>query len=110
MASMPSDLPRWRELLRVSAIKLVGIRSTRSPRSIKNRSKDPDTCRQSSSAQTRSASSSRAHDSSATNPARPTATVRSPSTSPVAALMPAIVCERLWVSAPSTIIASRPPR
>jgi len=104
-ASMPSDLPRARELLRVSAIRLVGMRSTRSPRSIKNRSTDPDTCRQSSSAQTRSSPSSRAHDNSPPNPARPTWTVRSPTNSPVAAPTPAIVCERLWVSAPSTIMA-----
>ena len=81
------------------------MRSTRSPRSIKNRSKDPDTCRQSSSAQTRSSPSSRAHDNSPPNPARPTWTVRSPTNSPVAAPTPAIVCERLWVSAPSTIMA-----
>src|SRR3954451_23921993 len=101
---MASDLPRWRALLRDWAIRLVGTRSTRSPRLIKNRSKDPDTCRQSSSAQTRSSSSSRAHASSAPNPARPTWTVRSPSSSPVVALTPAIVCERLWVSAPSTIM------
>src|SRR3954451_21063670 len=101
---MASDLPRWRALLRDWAIRLVGTRSTRSPRLIKNRSKDPDTCRQSSSAQTRSSSSSRAHASSAPNPARPTWTVRSPSSSPVVALTPAIVCERLCVSAPSTIM------
>src|SRR4051794_14818687 len=93
-----------RALLRDSAIRLVGTRSTRSPRAIKNRSKDPDTCRQSSSAQTRSASSSRPHTSSAANPARPTWTVRSPTNSPVVAPTPAIVCERLCVSAPSTIM------
>ena len=37
-----------------SAISFVGTRRTRSPRAIRNRSNDPDTCRQSSSAQTRS--------------------------------------------------------
>ena len=37
-------------------------------------------------------------------PLAPTWTVCSPSSSPVAAATAAIVCERLWVSAPSTII------
>ena len=80
-----SDLPRWRALLRALAVRCVGIRNTRSPRSIRNRSSDPDTCRQSSSAQTRSPSRPRAHRSSAPNPRRPTWTVCSPSSSPVAA-------------------------
>jgi hypothetical protein len=71
-ASMPSDFPRARELLRVSAIRLVEMRRTRSPRSIKKRSNAPETCRQSSSAQKRSPSRPRAHASSAENPARPT--------------------------------------
>ena len=44
----------------------------------------PDTCRQSSSAQTRSPSRPRAHRNSASNPRRPTGTVCSPSSSPVA--------------------------
>jgi len=47
----------------------------------------------------------RPHDNSPPNPARPTWTVRSPTNSPVAAPTPAIVYERLWVSAPSTIMA-----
>ena len=38
------------------------------------------------------------------SPWRPTWTVCSPTNSPVAAATAAIVCERLWVSAPSTII------
>ena len=52
---MLSDLPRPRAPRRESAMSLVGTRKTRSPRSIRNRSKDPETCRQSSSAHTRSA-------------------------------------------------------
>src|SRR5215216_788465 len=59
-ASIGSDLPRRRALLRVLAVRCVGIRSTRSPRSIRNRSNEPDTCRQSSSAHTRSPLSPRA--------------------------------------------------
>ena len=43
-------------------------------------------------------------DHPAGEPAAPTATVFSLSTSPVAAQTAAIVCERLWVSAPNTII------
>ena len=46
--------------------------------------------------------------SSAPNPRAPTATVFSPSTSPVAASTAAIVCELLCMSAPSTIIDARP--
>ena len=84
-ASIGSDLPRSRALLRSFAVSCVGIRSTRSPRSIRNRSNEPDTCRQSSSAHTRSSSSLRAHSTNAPNPRRPTATVCWPSSSPVAA-------------------------
>jgi hypothetical protein len=71
---------------------------------IRNRSKDPETCRQSSIAQTRSPSRPRAQTSSAAKPLVPTWTVCSPTNSPVAAETAAIVCERLCVSAPSTII------
>jgi hypothetical protein len=70
-------------------------RNTRSPRSIRKRSSDPETCRQSSSAHTRSPSTLRAHRSSAPNPRRPTWIVCSPRSSPVAAATAAIVCERL---------------
>src|ERR671911_1815858 len=83
---------------------LVGTRSTRSPRAIRNRSNEPATCRQSSSAQTRSPSSPRAQVTRAANPRDPTVTVFSPRSSPVPATTAAIVCERLCVSAPSTII------
>ena len=76
--SMLSDLPRVLTVRRESAMSLVGTRSTRSPRAIRNRSKDPATCRQSSSAHTRSALKPRAHITSAPNPRDPTATVFSP--------------------------------
>jgi hypothetical protein len=89
---------------RESAISFVVTRRTRSPRSIKNRSKEPETCRQSSSAHTRSVPSSRAQTTSAEKPLAPSWTVCSLISSPVAAETAAIVCERLWVSAPSTII------
>ena len=75
---------------------------------IKNRSNAPETCRQSSSAHTRSPSRPRAQITSAANPRAPTATVLSPSTWPVAASTAAIVCERLCMSAPSTIMTLVP--
>jgi hypothetical protein len=55
----------------------------------------PETCRQSSSAQTRSSSRPRAHRNSASNPRAPTWTVCSPRSSPVVAATAATVCERL---------------
>jgi hypothetical protein len=91
---------------RASAINLVGTRRTRSPRSIKNRSKDPETCRQSSSAQTRSPLSPRAQTNNAPKPRTPTWTVLSPSSSPLVEPTAAIVCERLCMSAPRTIMVS----
>ena len=103
-ASIESDLPRWRALRRAFAVTCVATRSTRSPRSIRNRSSDPETCRQSASAHTRSPSKARAHRNKAAKPRRSTPTVCSPSSSPVATATAATVCERLWVSAPSTIM------
>ena len=92
---MLSDFPRPRARRRESAISFVVTRTTRSPRSIRNRSKEPETCRQSSIAHTRSQPSSRAQTTSAAKPLAPTWTVCSPSSSPVAAETAAIVCERL---------------
>ena len=54
-----------------------------------------ETCRQSSSAHTRSPSRPRAQRNSASNPRAPTWTVCSPSSSPVVAATAATVCERL---------------
>ena len=68
IASMLSDFPRSRPPRRAAAINLVGTRTTRSPRSIRKRSKEPDTCRQSSSAQTRSPSSPRAQTNERVEP------------------------------------------
>ncbi len=65
MASMLSDFPRSRTLRRDAAISLVVTRTTRSPRPIRNRSNDPETCRQSSNAQTRSPPRARAQLSNA---------------------------------------------
>src|SRR4051812_20680267 len=101
---MRSDLPRSRPPRRASAISLVGTRRTRSPRAIRKRSKEPATCRQSSSAHTRSPPRPRAQTSRSAKPREPTGAVFSPDTSPVPAATAATVCERLWVSAPSTII------
>ena len=95
IASMLSDFPRVRAPRRASAIKRVGTRSTRSPRAIKHRSSAPETCRQSSSAHTRSLSSLRAQTTNAAKPLAPTWIVCSPTTSPVGAETAAIVCERL---------------
>ena len=92
---MLSDFPRSRALRRDAAISFVVTRRTRSPRPIRNRSKDPETCRQSSIAQTRSPSRPRAQTSNAAKPLAPTWTVRSPTNSPVVAETAAIVCERL---------------
>src|SRR3954451_12181000 len=103
-ASMRSDLPRSRPARRASLISLVATRTTRSPLAIRNRSNEPETCRQSSSAHTRCSSTLRAQSSSARNPTSPTRTLCSPSTSPVVAPIAATVCDCLCMSAPSTII------
>ena len=54
IASMLSDLPRSRRRAASRPSACVGTRTTRSPRAIRNRSNEPETCRQSSSAHTRS--------------------------------------------------------
>ena len=101
---MLSDLPRPRASRRDPAVNVACTRRTRSPCSIRNRSSEPETCRQSSIAQTRSAPKPRAQRNSPAAPFAPDRTVCSPSSSPDVAATAAIVCERLWVSAPSTII------
>src|SRR5215207_9621219 len=106
---MPSDLPRPRAWGRDADINVLCTRSTRSPRSNRNRSNEPETCRQSSIAHTRSLPRPRAQRSSAAAPLAPDWTVCSPSCSPEVDETAAIVCDRLWVSAPSTIIGLRPP-
>ena len=58
---MLSDLPRPRASRRDADINVLCTRSTRSPRSIRNRSNEPETCRQSSIAHTRSSPRPRAH-------------------------------------------------
>src|SRR3954451_5106230 len=107
-ASMRSDLPGSRVLSRAPAISLGGTRTTRSPRASKNRSSDPETCRQSSSAQTRSPPTPRAQRNSSPNERGAAATVTSARARPVASSTAASVCERLWVSAPITIISTVP--
>ena len=104
-ASMLSDLPRSRPARRASAISLVGTRNTRSPR----RDQKPleRARRRAGSPPAPRPARRRARAPRPAAPrtrARRPATVFSPSSSPVAAATAAIVCERLWVSAPSTII------
>ena len=101
-------LPRSRITRRLSAVSRGATRTTRSPRPIKKRSKAPDTCRQSSSAQTRSAFKDRAHSSAAAKPREPTWIVLPATSSPVEPSSAAMVCERLCRSAPSTIIVLVP--
>jgi hypothetical protein len=67
-ASIKSDLPRSRPPRRAPAISLVATLTTRSPLTTKNRSNEPETCRQSSSAHTRSPAKPRAQSSAAANP------------------------------------------
>lgn len=97
-ASIRSDLPRSRLARLELAISRVGTRTTRSPRSIKNRSNEPETCRQSSSAQTRSAPRPRAQSISSAKPRIPTWAVLSPTSSPVFAATATRVCEHLCMS------------
>ena len=74
-----------------------------------NRSSAPDTCRQSSIAQSRSASSKpRPQTITSSNVRRRADTVRSATKRPVASLTAATVCERLCVSAPITIVSTIP--
>jgi hypothetical protein len=75
LAEFESDLPGSREERRTPAMYLGATRMTRSPRAIRKRSNVPDTCRQSSSAHTRSESNARAHRSSLPNPGVRAATV-----------------------------------
>jgi hypothetical protein len=92
---MLSDLPRPRASRRDADISVLCTRSTRSPRSIRNRSNEPETCRQSSIAQTRSAPRLRAQANNSPEPLAPDWTVCSPNNSPDVADTAAIVCERL---------------
>jgi hypothetical protein len=90
------------------AARVGATRTTRSPRTSRKRSRAPDTCRQSSIAHTRSAPTPRAHRSRSSNERRLALVVRSAHARPVAASTTATVCERLWVSAPITIICPSP--
>jgi hypothetical protein len=95
--SMRSDVPRSRLERREPASGRVGTRTARSPRAIKNRSNEPETCRRSSSAHPRSRPRPRAHCSTCSKARTPTLTVLSPSISPVVAAIPPTVCEPLHV-------------
>ena len=78
IASITSDSPRCPAERRAPAISFGATRTTRSPLTSKNRSNDADTCRQSSSAHSRSSASERAQATSAPWPILPACTVRSP--------------------------------
>jgi hypothetical protein len=107
-ASIESDLPRSRAERRAPAMCLGATRTTRSPRATRNRSKAPDTCRQSSSAQTRSGSSLRAHNSSFPKLPVRAGAVSSPRAAAVSASTAPQVCVFLCVSVPTTIICTVP--
>ena len=93
---------------RAPAMCFGATRTTRSPRAIRNRSRAPDTCRQSSSAQTRSGSSVRAQRRSLPKLPLRAGAVSSPRALAVSASTAAHVCVRLWVSVPITIICTVP--
>ena len=104
IASMLSDFPRSRPPRRASAINLVGTRRTRSPAQSGIARMSPRRGGSPRAAQTRSPSSARAQINNTPNPRTPTWTVFSPCSSPLVEPTAAIVCERLCMSAPSTII------
>ena len=83
IASITSDSPRCPAERRAPAISFGATRTTRSPLTSKNRSSDADTCRQSSSAHSRSSASERAQATSGPWPILPACTVRSPHNSPL---------------------------
>jgi hypothetical protein len=82
-ASIVSLLPTAREPRRRPAINFGATLTTRSPRASRNRSSLPDTCRQSSIAQTRCRSNRRAHPSMRPCPAVVAETVSQLRSSPV---------------------------
>jgi hypothetical protein len=107
-ASIESDLPRSRAERRAPAMCFGATRTIRSPRAIRKRSSAPDTCRQSSIAQTRSGSSARAQRSSLPKLPPRAGTVSSPRTAAVNASTAPQVCVFLWVSVPITIMRTVP--
>ena len=108
IASIASDFPRRRARRRARAVSFVVMRRTRSPRRDQKPLKGARHVPAVLDRPHRSLPSPRAQRNSTPKPLAPTGTVCPPSTSPVAAETAAIVCERLWVSAPSTIIRPRP--
>ena len=107
-ASIESDLPRSRDERLAPAMCLGATRTIRSPRAIRNRSSAPDTCRQSSIAHTRSASSARAQRNSLPKLPLRAGTVSSPRAAAVSASTAPHVCVRLCVSVPITIMYAVP--
>jgi hypothetical protein len=99
-----SDLPRSRAERRAPAMCIGATRAIRSPRAIRNRSNAPETCRQSSIAQIRSASSVRAQRSSLPNAPLRAGAVSSPRVAAVRLSIAPQVCVRLCVSVPITIM------
>ena len=109
-ASMLSDLPRPRARAARLGHQLASPRARRARRARSETARTSPRHAGSPRAPTPARRRApRAQRTSAAKPLAPTWTVCSPSNSPVAATTAAIVCERLWVSAPSTIIDPRPP-
>ena len=101
-ASIRSDLPRSRLERRELAISRVDTRTTRSPRAIRNRLREPK--RAGSPPAPTPVHHPEPEPTAAPDRTRrePTPTVLSPSISPVPAPMAAMVCELLCMSAPRT--------
>jgi aryl-alcohol dehydrogenase-like predicted oxidoreductase len=98
----------WRRQSSTRACCLGATRTTRSPRASRNRSNAPETCRQSSIADTRSRSSARAHISSLPKLPSRTGAVSSPRLRAVSASTAPHVCVFLCASVPTTIMSTVP--
>jgi len=103
-ASIGSLLPRVRSCRRVPALNFGATRAMRSPAPIKKRSSPPETCRQSSIAQTRSWPRPRAHYSSARKPGTRAGAWSTSNNWLVVASTAAQQCVFLWTSVSMTII------
>jgi hypothetical protein len=106
VASIGSDFPGSRTDRRELSVSPAATRITRSPLASSPRSRRPETCRQSSTAHTRSTSSSPANRSASRVPSSLAAIVSCPRTIPITASTATSACDRLCLprsrsSAPS---------
>jgi hypothetical protein len=97
VASIGSDFPGSRTDRRELSVSPAATRITRSPLASSPRSRRPETCRQSSTAHTRSTSSSPANRSASRVPSSLAAIVSCPRIIPVTASTATSVCDRLCV-------------